>query len=320
MKFEYGIIIFMGFLLSIIFALIASGPNDAPSLTQLNQINQQAVLAKTTENHDKFATYMSLMQKQLQVVASKALGIKITKIYLEEGFNFPFKDVSEVKLQEDQSQTYQICDIIPNIPTNLQKIRNTELFSMFMEKYHKYPIELFIQDERSFNSTVHYSFVATYENYTASTWFHMNSCTGQWSAVYNLSCRDKQNDEFMHTRYTKEIVASLEGDDFCAIHLEPWRQELYDYSQIISDEMKKHQQKIESIKEDPTFERVMAFQSEMDRIGLLGNMAGHAMDGTFDDEKMQDMKKEYNERFGSIPDDLLTLIEKNIKNVTVIKK
>ena len=310
MKFEYGIIIVLGFLVFAILALVASGPNEMPSLAQLNQINQQGVLAQETENKGKLEANRSLMKEKLEKLASRELGIPDLEVFLEE-YYFPFKDASEIQLDGGPSETFPICDIIPKIPIHLQMIQNSDMFSMFIEKYRGYPIELFVQDERSFNSTIHYSLIVTSADTgdSASTWFHLDSCTDQMSVPYNLSCRNKQNEDFMHTRYRNEIVESLEDEKFCEIRLEPWRQVLYDYTQTISDEMKKHQQKLEAIKDDPTFEVVMAFQLQMERFGLLSNMASHAMTGEYDDEKMKEMKKKYIEKYGSIPDDLLELIE-----------
>ena len=315
MKLENWMIIFVGFLIFSILFLMVIDAQKVSFDNNLDAINREAILAKAAGDEDKFAMHMSLMQEKLQILASNSLGISVTTLYLEEDYNFPFRDASEVKLRGNQSETIPICDIIPKIPVHLQKIRNTEMFSIFAEKYQKYPIKLIISDERNYISTVHYSIVAKSEDtsYSASTFFHVDSCTDKMEVPYNLSCRDTKNEDFMHTRDQNEIFASLDDDDdFCKIHLEPWKQALYDYSQEISNERKKHFEKLDAIKDlKDNFDAVMEFQNELERLGLLGNLINHAMTSPLEDKEMQEMVQEYAEKFGDLPDEFLKLIENN---------
>ena len=311
MKFEFNLVIFLSFLIIITLALIGSNPDDIPLQTNLVYLNQQGLLAKELDDNEKLEEIRSIIQDKLAIIASKSLEMPKLQVFLEEGY-FPFRSASEIESYEHPSQKFPICDITPMIVPQLELIRHNPMFSIFTEKYHNSEIELFIQDERRYTSVIHYSLVATSVdgNYTASTWFHLDSCTSDDSDVlYNLSCRDAQTEHFMHTRDLDEINASFEDEKFCEINLKSWRQELYDYSQKLSEE-RNIRKMMADMGDNPTQEIMMAFQLEMHRSGLLGNMAGHAMDGNFNDEKMNDMKQEYREMFGEIPDDLLKLLEK----------
>ena len=311
MKIEYGIIITAGILVFASLGFIASNPNVTPYETALIEINDKGIEAKKADDNGTLEEYRSMMGKEIDSLATRTLQMPNLTVFLEEHY-FPFVDASEIELFDKDVEQMPICDIAPKIPSHLEIIKNSEMFRMFAEKYHQNPTELFIQDERKYQSIIHYSIVATSPSSgnAASMWVHLNSCNDEMTVPYNLSCRDKQSEKIMHTRNYGEIVASLNDEKFCEIVLEPWRQELYDYTQKVSDEMKIHQEKMSVIKKDPTFEKVMAFQSELERLGLLGNMAGHAMDGEYEDQKMKDMKKEYREKFGDIPDELLELIDK----------
>ncbi|NIU02053.1 MAG: hypothetical protein GWN01_14425, partial [Nitrosopumilaceae archaeon] len=84
MKFEHGIIPFFGFLILVILVLILSNPNEIPSITQLNQINEKALLAKEdSNNQDKIESYKSMMKEKLEPIAANSLGINNVKIFLE---------------------------------------------------------------------------------------------------------------------------------------------------------------------------------------------------------------------------------------------
>ena len=145
--------------------------SDAEILTG---INQQAITYQKNEDQIKFDQQAILMQEKLKTVASNALEMPISQVYLEEDFNFPFVDASKIQPSDESV----ICDILPKIPIHFQNIRETEMFQMFSQKYSQYDVELIIQDERRYNSTVHYGFIATSEdkNNTASTHFHASSC------------------------------------------------------------------------------------------------------------------------------------------------
>lgn len=309
MRFEYGLITSMGILVAGILLLIIGQPAQPPHSTYLDQINQQATLAKAENNQKRFISLMSEMQERLQTVASYELGLDVTDALLEENYNFPFRSPSEVQLAPDQPESLPICDIAPKITPQLNKIRSTELFSMFSEKYGNYPIKLIIQDERGNNSTIHYSLIAKSGNRTAQMWFHVDSCTDEISTMYNLRCFDKENEDSVGSVYKNEVISSFNNDSFCEIEVEPWRQKLYEYSESVSDEFRTLLEN-DYLKNDPTSEQIQEFQSEFQRMDLLGDMINHALDGNFEDKKMEVMMKQYREKFGSIPEEFLELIER----------
>lgn len=250
------------------------------------------------------------MQDKIETLAQKSLGIQKITVILEDAY-FPFRDPSEVK-QFDEDNPIPVCDITPKIPAHLEQIQDTEMFSLFIEKYRGYPIEIFIQDERNFESTVHYSIVAPTRdgNHSASTWFHINSCNDEMSVPYNLSCNDRQNRDIVHTRYKNEIIASLESDEFCKIQMEPWREDLHKYSKQISQQVRKHLENLETIADQPdNYEPMMEFHNEMQRFDLLGDIINEAMKGKTEESRLSEMIKQYNDSFGELPSDLVKLID-----------
>ena len=309
MKFEFGIISIVGFLVFVILGFVIESPNEIPSITQLEEINHQSLVAQETKNQNLVDQNRVIMQEKLQKMATHQLGIHISNVELEPFF--PFKDASDIE-QFDESFTGEICNIIPNIPTHLKIIKNSEMFSLFSKKYGNYPMELFLQDERRTESIVHYSFVvkSNNENKTASMWVHLNSCTNEHSVPYNLTCRDLTSNELTHTRALNEITDSLSNNEFCTIDFPQWKQELLDYGKSISDKIQIHHEQLSAIKDKPTFEEVMAFQNELERLVLLGHISGKAAMNGLDDIEVYNLKEEYISKFGKITEDLLVLIEK----------
>ena len=292
----------------VFFDFMSSQTNPEKDAMVFTEINQQAIIYQKNNEQEKFDQQMILMKEKLKTVASNALGISIISVYLDENYNFPFVDASKVHSFDESL----VCDITPKIPVHFQYIRKAKMFQMFMQKYSQHEIELIIQDERRYNSTVHYQFVATSEdkNNNAFTHFHANSCDDKtdYSDFYFLHCGDILKDYAMNTSNQNDIVASFEHDEFCIIPLDPWRQSVYDYGKTVSEKMNRHHEKIGTL--DKNYESVMAFQSEMDRLGTLGNLIGALSGGDVDSQVTQERIQEYNEKFGSLPDELLELIEK----------
>ena len=52
----------------------------------------------------------------------------------------------------------------------------------------------------------------------------------------------------------------------------------------------------------------MKFFSEMNKHEDLGNIVGKMVQGEFDEQRTQDMIKQYEEQYGSLPEELLELI------------
>ena len=280
--------------------------------TTLSKINQYGITFQKNEHEEKFKEQLTLMQQKQKEIASHYLEINIDKIYLKENYNFPFRDASEIISLNIPSQK-PVCDIPPKIPIHLQTIQNSDLFLRFSEKYSPYPITFEMSDERIRTSWVHYSLIATSEDetFTASIFFHVDSCTGEILEEYNLNCRDVIHDESIRTMDKNEVISSLENNEFCTIYFEPWKQALYDYFKIISEKKNKHLEKLETISNIPNnYEAVKDFEYEMERLGRLGNIVGYAMTRDFEDKEFQKMMREYTNVFGDLPDEFLKLIDR----------
>ena len=279
--------------------------------TILSKINQQGITYQKNGNEEKFKEQMTLMKEKQKEIASHYLGLNIDKIYIKENYNFPFRDASEITSLDFRSQK-PVCDIPLKIPTHLQIIQKSDLFLRFSEKYAQYPITFEMSDERIGNSWIHYSLIATSEDetFTASIFFHVNSCTGEMLEEYNLNCRDVIRDDSIRTITKNEVIASLEDGEFCKIYFEPWKQALYDYFKIISEKKNKHLEKHETLRDIPNnYEAVKDFEYEMERLGRLGNLVGYAMNRDIGDEEFPRMMKEYTNVFGDLPDEFLKLID-----------
>lgn len=275
----------------------------------LSQINQQALMYEKNGDRVKLYEQTNLMNKKLQDVAFKSLGIDNVMITLNDTYDFPFVDPNVIT---NKSRTNSVaCDIPTSIPNNLQKIRQTELFQMFANKYSKYGIGLSITDERRDYSIIHYGLYANdANNNTAFTYFHINSCTGQIMSpeIYFLGCNDKTNNNFMTTHNKNNIITSLKLDLFCKIPLDPWQQMAYDYSKDLSNKLMQIQMNHAKIKNN-TAETEEAFFNEMNRISLLGSIANSIVEDTFDSNDTQKAITDYNSKYGDLPDDLSNIIK-----------
>jgi len=271
----------------------------------LSEINQLGLLYQKNEDVEKFEEQMKLMQEKQKEIASHYLGINISDVYMKEKWNFPFREPSDVTINIPEFKK-PLCKIPENIPSHLQNIRQSEVFQMFAEKYFQHAIMIDISDERYHGGLVHYDLIATSDNkeYTASTNFHFDSCTSEMMWSNNLSCRDTRNDERMYTEIKSEIYSSFKSEEFCNIELEPWHQSIRDYQLKISmeiDELMK--------KNTHTLSDQIKMASDLQRLGLLIDIARHYDSGGLEPEKAQDDLKEYDKIFGSLPEELLQLID-----------
>jgi hypothetical protein len=185
----------------------------------LSEINSQSATYQENNEQEKLDNHKITMQEKLQKIANYPVGKNNIKVVLEH-YNFPFEDASNVKPFSD-GKSFPICDIPSKIPIHLQNIQNTEMFQIFNEKYAPFTIELIIVDERKHDSDIHYAFLAKSEdeNFTALTFFDVDSCTDKISDDYRyfISCRDKNQDYNFGLNNRDEVISNLNSDEFCVI-------------------------------------------------------------------------------------------------------
>lgn len=129
----------------------------------LDEINQQALIDQENDNPKEFEKQINTMKEKQIEIASKILGIYISDAYIADGWNFPFRDSSDIEPLPVQ-ESIPICNIPENIPFHLETIRYSEMFQMFAEKYSKYHLTIDVSDERRHNSMVHYDIIAVSED------------------------------------------------------------------------------------------------------------------------------------------------------------
>ena len=272
----------------------------------LAEVNEEAVIYQKNGNQEKSERQLNLMKEKQKEIASKILGVNISDAYVAEGWNYPFRDKSEIKPMAG-TEPITTCNIPERIPIHLQKIRQSEMFQMFVGKYSQHQLMIDISDERYRMGLVHYDLIATSDDgsFTASTDFHLDSCTDNMKWSYFLSCKDVRSDEHISTRIKSEIMSSLESTEFCDIKFEPWHQAIRDYQLKISDESYKlHQKMASATGEDESYGLV----SELNRLGLLNNIARHYESGNTDASEIHEYLRKYELKFGSLPEELLELI------------
>ncbi len=301
---------------AVIFAVFGNITHDLSSnniqektdAETLSEINQLGLLYQKNKDVEKFEKQMKLMQEEQKVVTPRYLGINISEIYIKEKWNFPFMEPSDVVIHNPEL-IKPVCKIPENIPYHLQNIRQSEMFQIFAEKYSQHHIMIDISDERYAGGLIHYTIITTSENesFTASTNFHLDSCTGEMKWSNNLSCKDTRNDEHMYTAIKSEIYSSLENKEFCNIKLESWHQDLRIYQIKISDELHKLTQEKVPINSDGN--QSHRYFLDFKKLGLLLDITRHYESSVLDTEKLQEDLKEYDRIFGSLPDELLELLE-----------
>jgi len=275
----------------------------------LAEINEESIIHQKNNNQEKSEIQLNLMKEKQKEIASKILGVDISEAYVAEGWNYPFKESSEVTVFNPEFEK-PVCNIPEKIPVHLQIIQQSEMFQMFAEKYSQHRLMIDISDERYGEGLVHYDLIATSddESFTARTYFHLDSCTDEMKWPYFLLCKDTRSEEHIATRIKSEIISSLESNEFCNIEFEPWHQDLLDYQAKISEEL--HRLAQGKVPIDSEGIPSQNFFSDFERLGLLNDIIRYYESENSDYEKMQEDIAEYNKKFGSFPDEFLELIEK----------
>ena len=283
--------------------------NDLENLASiLDEINQNAIIHQKNNNQEKFEKQLILMQEKQAEIASTIWGLNISDAYVAEGWNYPFRDASEIKPMAG-TEPISVCNISEKIPVHLQTIRQSDMFQMFTGKYSQYPLTIDISDERYSGGLVHYDLIATSDDglFTAGTYFHLDSCTDEMKWPYFLLCKDLGSEEHTATRIKSEIKSSLESDEFCNIEFEPWHQSLRAYQVKISKEIDALTQG--DVPMDSQGNTSYRYFLDVQRLGLLNDIIRYYESEYSDHEKMQEDVAEYNRKFGSVPEKLLEIIE-----------
>lgn len=315
MKTEFRIITIMAILASATLFLIVQNPSETPkSLSfekhadEIVQINEQSKKYQSIDDVQKFNESKKSMQEKLKKVSRDSLGIRISDMTMLEG-QYPFLSVQDRAEKLDLNPSV-VCAFEQNIPLHLARISETENFQMFAKKYSPHNLELVMMDERNDISNIHYGLIATNsKNQSASTSFHLDSCTNEITdkEPISLNCFDRNGDYSFATSNYDDVISSYSNDNFCKIELDAWRQSLYDYSQILQE--KRRQSDIERMSSVVDQESQWKAFSEMNKQGKLGNIVGNMVHGGFDGQKTQEMIKAYEKQYGSLPEELLELIE-----------
>ena len=295
--------------------LIVQNPNETPKSLSFEKyadeivlINEKSKKYQLTDDQQRFDESKKLMQEKLTDLSRDYLRLEISKMTLLEG-QYPFRDV-EYRVDRFDLEPSSICAFEQNMPLHLKKISHTENFQLFSKKYSSYHFELDIFDERNNISNIHYGLIATNnKNQSASTYFHLDTCTNEITdkePVF-LNCFDRNGDYRFATFNYDDVISSYSNGYFCKIELDSWRQSVYDYSQILNEE--RRQSEVERMSGIVDQESQWKDFSERNKQGELGNIVGNMVHGRFDEQKTQEMIKAYEKQYGSLPDELLELIE-----------
>ena len=298
---------------SILGSIIVKSSIDKKDLDEyamiLEKLNQESIIYQNNKNQKEFEKNKVLMSKKQTEIASKILKVNISDAYISEGWNFPFRDISEVNIINPEFKK-PICSIPERIPYHLQKIQQSEMFQIFVGKYSEYKLKIDISDERNHEGLIHYDLIATSDNesLTASTYFHLDSCTDEMKWPYFLWCKDNQKDEHIATRIKSEIISSIENSEFCNIEFEPWHENIREYQSKISSELDELGKKLESTTDEKESYEISL---ELRRLGQLNNITRYYESGNAESPDLQEEISKYNRMFGDIPEEL-KLIIKNI--------
>lgn len=316
MKAGLGTVVAMALLVPAVLLLIQDNPGEIPGAIsiekhsrELVQINQESKEYQMAGDMQKFEDSKRSMKEKLKEASLSHMGLEISSVDLVDGY-YPFED-SDTKAERLGLEPSSVCaSFEQSIPLHMQKISQTENFGLFAEKYSQYGIELYIMDERDrvFNNT-HYGLSAADGNGRyAATWFHMDSCTGERTdkESYFLICGSDDNRGGFSTSNYKDIVASYLNSHFCEIELDPWRQSLREYSEMLREQRLQFQR--ETLPGLADAESHMEFFSEMNRRDDLGGIVGNMIQGKFDEQVTQDMIKRYESQHGGLPGELQELI------------
>lgn len=283
----------------------------------LDEINTQATIHKTNNDQKKFNEQAALMEEKIKQIASDSLEMNITMALVdltdpETGIgnnNFPFRDSSEINIP-DGKESFPICNIPEKIPVHLKKFLDKPIFAMFSKKYSDQNTELVIMDERPGESLVHYGITTKSEDglFSASTVFHVNTCTDEIKENYPLLfCRNIAQDETHQSFDQDDIIASLQLEDFCTIPLDPWRNSIHEYGKTIQE---KRLELFDMESKSDNTGKIRINWDEHERLDSLRHITFLIINSGLESDITQKTIKEYKEKFGSLPDELLELIEK----------
>lgn len=314
MKSGLGTIAAMALLVSAVLFLIQDSPEESPRAVsiekhsrELVQINEESKGHQMAGDMQKFEDSKRAMEEKLKEASFSHMGLEISSVGLIDVYPFDDPDTRAEKLGVEPSS---VCAFEQRIPLHMQKISQTENFGLFAKKYSQYEIEMYIIDERDrVLSNIHYGLSAADGNGRyASTWFHIDSCTGERTdkEPYRLSCFNENNSSVFSIFNYKDIIASYSNSHFCKIVLDPWRQSLYEYFETLREQiLQLHKDTLPDLED---VESHREFFQEMNRQDDLRGIVGNMIQDKFDEQDTQDMIKRYENQHGSLPAELQELI------------
>jgi len=287
---------------------------NSQTLSEINQLG----LEYQNNDSEKFNEQMLLMQEKQKEIASDILGVKISNVYIEENWNFPFKDSSKVNIINNEN-IVPLCNIPEKIPDHLKIIKQTEMFQMISEKYSEDIIMIDISDERYSGGWIHYDFSVTSsdsnETQQMNTHFHLDSCTGEKIPPDVLMCKNQGDEKSRtHTQIKSEINASLKNyDEFCVIEYGDWHQRLNKYQQKIQSGLESKHQKLaemDSNQQQYSHDEIFVVMMDTWSTGLENNILNHLSSSPYEfDVDNNEELAEYRQKFGELPKELRNLIE-----------
>ena len=284
----------------------------------LREINLQATIYKNNNDEKNYHKQVVLFEEKIKQNAINFLDMNIIDVSVDltdpetgiGSFNFPFRDSSDIEISSEK-EPLPVCNIPEKIPTHLKKFLDEPIFEMFSQKYSKYDTELTIIDERGLDSQVHYGlYVISEDNsFSASTTFHVNTCTDEIQEDFpRLFCRNVADNEIHQSSNQDDIIASLNSDKFCTIHLDSWRHSIHEYGESIQ---KQRLELFDTSFEPKNHDEMRQMGDERERLDSLRGITFLIVNTGLDSKTTQDKIQEYNEKFDSLPDELLELIEKS---------
>lgn len=122
-----------------------------------------------------------------------------------------------------------------------------------------------------------------------------------------MHCYGGNNDYRFVTHNHDDIISSYSNGEFCKIELDSWRQSIFDYSKTLHEKRRQLEKELTENVVDP--ESQLKFISEMEIQGDLDGIVWSMIHGKFDEQSTQNKIKQYEKQYGSLPDELLELIE-----------
>ncbi len=270
----------------------------------LSEMNARAVAYLEAGEQAKLEGQGAAMRQKLKDVAGYALGVRITTV---DAPSFPLENKTESIIG---GKSFPVCGAVGDIPAHLYDLREAWLLQAFIEKYSKYPITLFMLDERQARQPwFHYGFsAASGDGKFASIHFHADTCAGEIIDLHghHLFCRDARLDYSFSSGNPDDTAASMALDEFCVIPISPWRQAFYDYAKEASEETRRHFMGGGPVDD---YEAFRAFWHEGERLDALTDLAYAVASDNFADDAIQEKIQEYRDAYGTLPNEFLKLLE-----------